>query len=340
MIRLLILALIPCYCLAFDFDPFLTAKANKAKQQAEEAFAQKDYAIAISRYKQLLDTLKIKDESAELNLAHAFMRKADYANATSYYTKSTTATDPKIRSIAYQQLGILKSEKGEKEEAKTCFKNALRHNPLNKEALHNYELLVRAKEKEMPQPQDQKDRKEQEKKNKEQEQKKDQKSDSQKGEGDKNKGEKDNKGEKEDKQGQDKSDKGQDKDGKGNKGKEEDKNGNEKQKDQNGSKDPSDDKKTDNPLKEGDKKQEKSKQDEQGDKKGKVEDAIAKNGDKKDERNAKTTIVNREQLQRMNMTEHQAKALLNAMKQQEVQYIQQQKKQSTKQSNNKNYKDW
>ena len=42
----------------------------------------------------------------------------------------------------------------------------------------------------------------------------------------------------------------------------------------------------------------------------------------------------------MNMTEHQAKAILNAMRQGEVQYIQQVKRTSGKKQKDKPKKDW
>lgn len=354
MIRFFLILLTLSQAWAWDFDPLVTSKANKAKQQAEEAFISKEYATAIHKYKYLLDTLKIKDEKAQLNLAHAYMRNADYVNASNSYSESTKAIDASIRSIAHQQLGIIKSEKGSKEEAMASFKNALRANPNNKEARYNYELLLKAKDKEMPKPQDQKDRKDQEKKNEEKEKKKQdeqQKKQQQKNDqqdkkdpekdpnkkGDKSEGEGDKKeNKKEDEKGNPDLKEKDKKDQNGDKGKQ-DKEGEKKGADNKPKPGAEGEKKPDGGEK-GDQKQTKSKEDKNSDQKGEA-DKPSEKGDKKDKRQSEAIAVNKEQLQKMNMSEQQAKSLLNAMRQQEVQYIQQLKKQPSKHGN-ANDKDW
>jgi hypothetical protein len=334
--------------LAKDFDPLVRTKANKAKDQAEKAFEAKDYANAIKYYTYLLDTLKMKDEKALLNLGHAYMRNADYEKASNTYTLSTASTNNILKSIAFQQLGILKSEKGEREAAITNFKNALRSNPQNMEARYNYELLLKSNKKEMPKPQDQKDRKEQEKKNeqkKEQQKKEEQKKQGENKDQEKEKGgdkseeenkggkKEDQKGEKDLKEKEKKDEKGdQEKDEKkGNK--EENKEGDKKPKDQEGEDKPKDEegKPTENKAKQ-------EKPDENGEKKGESDQPSDK-GEKKDKAPSKSIAVNKEQLKQMNMTEQQAKSLLNAMRQQEVQYIQQIRKVPSKQGK-PGEKDW
>jgi Ca-activated chloride channel homolog len=333
MLRLLLLCLAFHTAWAYDFDPLKKSRANKAMEEATEAFASKDYKTAIDRYKYLLDTLKINDDKVWLNLSHAYMRNADYTNAQTAYTKATQATNPTIRSLAYQQLGILAAEKKEKEEALKHFKNALRNDPNNLQALHNYELLLKAKEKEMPKSQDEKERQDQEKKNEQQkqDQKKDEKKDDKKNE-DKSDNKKD-KGDKDNKNGQ--KDLKQKENEKGEQG---EKDSDEKSKEEKGKPKDSENK---------DKKEGKDQQDKQtketpkedGEKKGEAEKP-AESGDKKKDMKHESVSVNKEQLQQMNMTEQQAKALLNAMKQQEVQYIQQLKKQPSKKNEGKSKKDW
>lgn len=357
--RLLLLFLASQVVLATDFDPLLLSKANKAKEKAEQAFAAQNYGTAIQQYKYLLDTLKIKDEKAKLNLGHAYMKKADYANALKTYEEASKGIQPKIQSIAFQQLGILQAEKGNKEEAITLFKNALRKDPTNQEARFNYELLVKNKEKEMPKSQDKKERDQQEKKNQEEQKKQEQK---QKEQQQQDQQKKDQQGKNEQK----------DKGGEGDQ-KEDKKDGEEKGEDKkDGGKGKNDLKEKEKKEGEEDKENQKPKPDEQGDEKSKASDEQAnkdkngqpnkekqdkpdENGDKKaqgqkeadkgndnnkKQKDSPTITANKEQLKQMNMSEHQAKALLNAMRQSEVQYIQQMKRGTHKHKPQKGKPDW
>jgi len=324
--------------MAGDWDPMKISKANKAKVQAKEAFAAQKYDIAIGRYKYLLDILKIKDEKAQLNLAHAYMRKAEYDNASTAYTELTKVIEPKIRSVAFQQLGILQSEKKNKEKALKQFKNALKSDTSNAQARYNYELLMKHKEKEIPKSQDKKNRDDQQKKNEEQKKKDEQqKKDQEKKNGDNgdkkeepNKdGQKDNKNGKDDLKSKDKKDdkgkEGQDKKD-GDKG--------DKKEDSDKGKKPFEDKKEG----QGDKGKE-EKPSEKGDKKDETEKPSEK-GDQKKRADSEVATANKEQLQKMNISEQQAKAILNAMKQGETQYIQQMKRTSSKPQQKSNKKDW
>ena len=354
MVRIFFFLVFTQQLFAGDFDPLKTTKANKAKEQASEAYVAQKYDVAIGRYKYLLDTLKIKNEKVLLNLAHCYMRKADYTNAQNTYTDATKAGDPKIRSLAFQQLGILQSEKKNKEEALNCFKEALKNDPSNAQARYNYELLKKAKEKEMPKSDDKKDRDEQEKKDQEQKKKNEEqkKKDEQKkqDQGDKDKKDKD-KDKQGDKEGNEKDEKGEDgkkdnKDGK-NDLKEKDKESkdgkpdDQKKENKDGKKDEGDkEKKAGDEKKEGEgDKGKENKPDEKGDKKAEAEKPSDK-GDKKKNTESEATTVNKEQLQKMNMTEQQAKSILNAMRQGEAQYIQQMKRVPAKPHSTKGKKDW
>ncbi|MBC7388152.1 MAG: tetratricopeptide repeat protein, partial [Opitutaceae bacterium] len=162
MLRLLLLLVV--INLKAGLDPLKTRYANQAKQRAENAVASNDYKTAIEAYNYLLDTLKVKDDKALLNLAHAHMKRADYNNAISRYTEATKTTDTKIKSIAFQQLGILQSERGNREEAKDHFKSAIKFDPANTQARFNYELMVKNKNKDIPKSQDKQQRQKEEKK--------------------------------------------------------------------------------------------------------------------------------------------------------------------------------
>jgi hypothetical protein len=349
MLRIAFFILVINQTFAWDFDPMRISKANKAKEQASEAFAKKNYDVAISRYKYLLDTLKVKDEKAQLNLAHCYMRKADYTNAQNYYTSATRLTDSQLRSVAFQQLGILASEKENKEDAIANFKNALRSNPANEQARFNYELMVKNKKQESPKSDDKKDRDKEEKKNKDEEKKKDdQKKDDQKKKDEQDKKDQQNKENKDDKKGGDKDDQNKD-------GKKDDKNGKDdlKQKPKEDDKGKPDDKnkdgkpddKKEDEKKPGEKKEgegnkgKENKPDEKGEKKDNVEKPSEK-GEQQKKAQEQANRPNKEQLQKMNMTEQQAKAILNAMRQGEAQYIQEMKRTSAKPNPSGNKKDW
>jgi Ca-activated chloride channel homolog len=347
MFRILFFILLINHSFAWDFDPMRTTKANKAKEQASEAFAKKNYEVAISRYKYLLDTLKIQDERAQLNLAHCYMRKADYTNAQNYYISATKLVDSKLRSIAFQQLGILASEKENKEEAIANFKNALKCNPANNQARFNYELIVKNKKQETPKSDDKQDRDKEEKKNKDQEKKQDeQKKEDQKKKDEQEKKDQENK---EDKKGGDKNDQNKD-------GKKEDKSGkndlkqkekeDEKGKPNDKNKDGKPDDKKEEEKKPGEKKEgegnkgKENKPDEKGEKKDNVEKPSENKGNQQKKSQAESNRPNKEQLQKMNMTEQQAKAILNAMRQGEAQYIQEMKRVPSKPNSGGNKKDW
>jgi hypothetical protein len=328
MLRFLISILLLNQLLAADWDPLKTSKANKAKEQASQAFASGKYDLAISKYKYLLDTLKIKDDKVQLNLAHAYMRKSDSANAYNSYAVLTKAPDPKIRSVAFQQLGILESEKNNREAALGHFKNALKCDEKNSQARFNYELLLKRKDKQMPKSQDKQKRDEQKKKDQEQK-KNEQNKGGDKGDKKEDKG-KD--GTKENKEGNKEENK--DKENQGNKGNKEEKKDQkgEQSKDQEQSKKPGEDKK------EGGEKGKTEKPSENGNKKGEAEKPAEK-GEQKKKTQSESVAANKEQLQKMNMTEQQAKAILNAMRQGETQYIQQMKR-TTGKSSRTNKKDW
>lgn len=324
-------------------DPLKTRHANQAKQRAENALVSNDYKAAIMAYNYLLDTLKIKDEKALLNLAHAYMKRADYSNATTKYTEASKSSDAKIKSIAYQQLGILQSEKGNREEAIAHFKNAIKFDPSNTQARFNYELMVKNKNKDIPKSQDKQQRQEEEKKKQEEDKKNQDKKDQQKkedpkksdqenkepGKGDKKEDGEKNKGEKKDEKGKEgeKEDQKTDKKGNPDKNKEGEDN---KEKNKEG-----DEKSGDS----AENKSSKNKEDENSEEKGKADKASEK-GDKKKNTETPNISANKEQLKKMNMTEHQAKAILNAMRQGEVQYIQQVKRTSGKKQKEKPKKDW
>ncbi|MFN0048445.1 MAG: tetratricopeptide repeat protein [Cytophagales bacterium] len=343
----------------FDKLPDLSkiSKENALKKQAEIAYKEGRFPDAIANLKTLVQDMNVSDEKAVLDLGHAYFKNNDVENASKTYEKALLSTDKSLKSIASQQLGILSFQADkDKEKALAFFKEALRANPNNTEARHNYELLKKAVD------QENKDDKNQENKNQDKKDDKKEgqdKKDNKDGKG--NKDQKDNKEQNKDGKGDkdQKGDKGKDnKDEKGDKKEGSDPSKDEKSKDGKGdkdkkeqNKDPKEDSQKDKKgaEKQGDKndkdEQAKGNKDEKGQNKdAKKEGKEDKNGEAQKEKqggkNQKDkVVVNPEALAQMGMSEQKAKAILNAMRSNETQYIQQVKREPTK-KNKKGKPDW
>ncbi|MDX2189892.1 MAG: hypothetical protein SFY32_08515 [Bacteroidota bacterium] len=322
---------------------------NKAKKDAEEAYAKGDYKDAINKFGYLIDSIKSSDEKAVLNLAHCYFKTGDMASAAKVYERAYNLSDKKVKSVAAQQLGVI-SFKGDNDKPKAInyFKESLKADPTNKDARYNYEFLKKLIEaKQDPKSnQDKKDDNGDKKDDKKeggqdkQDQNKDGKGDDKKdqkgdkkdgkdgkdGKKDENKNGKDGKenkeGDKGDKKEGDKSKddkKGSDKDGKG-----DDKNEQAK-----GDKDKKDGKDESTGLGKDDKKD--GKEDENG------AAQKEKQGGKKEKQ---VMVANPEALAKMGMNEARAKMLLDAMKSGEVQYLQQMKREPAAKTKSKKKPDW
>ncbi len=251
------------------------AKINQLKEEATNAYKNKNFNVAINRYEELVK-LGVSEEPVLLNLAHAYFNTKDTTNAIKSYSRLLTSNDKYSKSVAHQQIGVIKANNKSYQEALKFFKESIKAMPENEEARHNYELVKKILEQQKKQQEqqnqnkDNKDKQQQEKEKQEQQEK--QQKEQQKQE------------QKQNEQG--------------------DKKENADKKEQEGK----DDKKEE--KKEGQK-------DEQSEKKGKEEEKESK--EKRSQR-----------LQQMNLTEDQAKTILDAMKNNEVQYLQQNKKRPTK----------
>ena len=117
------------------------AKVNSLKKQAEKAFNQEEYEAAISSFRTLTDSLGINEDPILLNLANAYFHQKDTTNAQQYYSRVLSSEDAQLRSLAYQQMGVINKQKNEFDKALSDFKSALKSNPSNEDARYNYELL-------------------------------------------------------------------------------------------------------------------------------------------------------------------------------------------------------
>ncbi|HEX9650522.1 MAG TPA: tetratricopeptide repeat protein [Cyclobacteriaceae bacterium] len=132
------------------------ARVNQLKREAKEAYQNGDYAIAIEKYRFLVDSFKVADEEVVINLSNAFYESNDTAAAISYYQQLTRSSNSGLRSQAFQQLGVVDAQRKQYEQALSSFKQSLKANPANDDSRYNYELLKKmVKEQEDQQKQDQ-----------------------------------------------------------------------------------------------------------------------------------------------------------------------------------------
>ncbi len=279
------------------------AKVNAAKKAAQQAYMAHDYKKAIKNYMVLLDSLEVEDDVVLLNLANAYHKMKDSANARISYEVLTSSENKKVQSIAQQQLGVIQFKTKKYETALTYFKRALRANPNNSNARYNYELTKKIIDKK-----------------KEEEEKKDKDKDKDKKEKEKDNKKKDEQKKKENQQKKDKEKKGQEEKDK--------KKGDKKE----GEKQDKGDKKE---------KEKQKKEKGEGEKKDKKE---KKKGEKSDEKEKnekeKMSQQTKENLEKIKISPQKAKMILEAMKNQEVQYLQQAKKRSKRKEKDNTKPDW
>jgi Ca-activated chloride channel homolog len=282
-------------------DPMKIGKINTAKTEAKKAYLAGDYKTAINKYQYLIDSLGVTEDEVKLNLANAFYLEKDTANATSTFQSISNSPNREVSSKAHQQLGIIANQQGKFEQALNDFKQAIKADPKNEEARFNYEML----------------KKKLEEKKKQEEQKQDQQN-------------KDQKDQKQDQQKKDQDKKDQEK-------KEQEKKDQEKK----------DEEKKDQQQKDEEKKkEEQEKKDQQNKEKGKEdqkkeeekEQQEKSEQEKQDQQAKKPDQLDKEKLQGV-MSEEKARMILEAMKNQEKQYLQQQRRKPTK-AKDKNKPDW
>ena len=130
-------------------------RTNRAKRAAEEAYANGDYESAISSFRLLTDSLGVNEDPIHLNLANAYFHQGDTSNAVQFYSRVVNSDDDAMRSLAFQQLGVIEQQKNKLQESLALLKSSLKANPQNEDARYNYELVRRMiKEQEQQENQD------------------------------------------------------------------------------------------------------------------------------------------------------------------------------------------
>lgn len=274
------------------------SKINKLKKNAEIAYKAGQYDVAVSNYSYLIDTLHIDDEQATINLGHAYYQLGKKDLAQAQYQKLALSKDQELKSVAYQQLGALSNDPKTLEKALSYFKESIKSDPSNQDARYNYEL-VKKKLKDQNQNQDQNQDENQDNENQENkdEEKKDQDN---KDNEDQQKGDQNEDQQQEDSENQDQQEQDQQK---------QDQKGEENKEDQQGQEDE---------KKDGEEQQQEQSKPEEG-----------KDGEK-DQKEPQQAPSPSDKMQEMNISEEKAKMILEALKNSEVQYIQQNRRKPTK----------
>lgn len=131
------------------------ARINKAKRAGQEAYKSGNMEAAISSFRLLTDSLGVDEDPVLLNLANAYLQQNDTSNAVQFYTKVLSTENDNLRSLAYQQMGVINQQQNKLENALSDFKNALKSNPQNSDARYNYELLKKTMKEQEQQQKDQ-----------------------------------------------------------------------------------------------------------------------------------------------------------------------------------------
>jgi len=281
-------------------DPLKIGKINRAKKEAREAYTSGDYKTAISKFKYLIDSLGVQEDAINLNLANAYYQLKDTANAQTAYQMLTGSRESMVRSKAQHQLGIMSHQQGKLEEALEHFKQAIKADPANQDARYNYEMVKKKLEEKKKQEEQNQSNKD--KQNKDQKDKDQQKKDQQ------NKDQQNKEDQKKDQQNKDQQKKDQEKKDQQNK---EQQNKEQQNKEQ----------------------QEKEKKDQQQ----KDQEQEQKEQQKKDEKSIPPQVSKK--LEQMKISPEKAQMILEAMKNQEIQYLQQNKRKATK-PKDKGKPDW
>jgi DNA polymerase III gamma/tau subunit len=282
------------------------AKTNEIKKEAKKAFENGDYELARDKYLTLLDSFSIRNDEIKLNLANCFYHLNDTPQALNNYKNVVAGDNKNLKSLAYQQLGVIAGKNKLLEQALNFFKQALINDPGNDEARYNYELIKKKLEEQKNQEQDQQEQKDQNKEDqkKDEQEKKDQ---------DKN-------------QEQDQKDKNQEQDS-------DQQQKNKDQSKQDNSKEPEDQKQDQKQNTE----QEQQKQDQSEQNKQQKEASQDDTGEQNQKQLSQQSLE--EKLKEMNLNPEKARMILEAMKNSEIQYIQQNKRQATKKPDS-NKPDW
>ncbi|ARS36061.1 tetratricopeptide repeat protein [Pontibacter actiniarum] len=140
------------------------SRINASAKEAAAAYARKDYIEAIASYKYLVEDLGVQDDQLRLNLAHSYYQAGLYPQAMGMYQLLADHPTQHLRALAHLQLGNINTKQRKYKRALALYRQALVAEPGNDAARYNYELLkkylelhpeaAKEDEEELPAPED------------------------------------------------------------------------------------------------------------------------------------------------------------------------------------------
>ncbi|GAB2538818.1 tetratricopeptide repeat protein [Rufibacter soli] len=134
-------------CLFLAFSPWQglqrIALRNQYAQQAGIAYGQKDYRQAAFLYERVRQTEgnSVPTTSVQINLAHSYFQLHDYSRASPIYRSLMKSPNPRLQSMVATQLAAIEVEEGNFTRALAYCKQAMTTDETNQAARYNYELL-------------------------------------------------------------------------------------------------------------------------------------------------------------------------------------------------------
>ena len=122
-----------------NFDSI--TKSNERKVGAEKSFEEKKYLNAARLYHQITYGSIFSDPAARLNMAHSYYLAGKYDLALKYYSQLQRVDDKTLASVSNSQIALIQVGKEDTASALTSLRTALRLEPGNDVARHNYIIL-------------------------------------------------------------------------------------------------------------------------------------------------------------------------------------------------------
>ena len=129
------------FLLLFTLSTPLQAGVKGDVRQGGKLYAQEKYGEALSRYEQALQADPQNDQARFGAGAAAYYLK-EYDQAAQAF-ENTAENSGELRQDSLFNLGNTHYRAGHKEQAITAYKQAILHNPQDKEAIHNLQLLLK-----------------------------------------------------------------------------------------------------------------------------------------------------------------------------------------------------
>lgn len=135
----------------------VSASSINDARKANEAFKNGDFETAAELYRQAIDESP-DDARLHFNLGNALAKLGESeASVRAFETAKQLMENPQQQSMADYNAGTALSEAEMYEEALAFYKNALRNNPGDPDAKHNYEMSIKKQQDQEQEEQEQQD---------------------------------------------------------------------------------------------------------------------------------------------------------------------------------------